>query len=314
MAGADLRRAWAAFERNAREVLDAERLAVRAAGHDHRRRTAPSPRGSPSAPPPRRPPPRSGAVGARVRDRPGSGTALEGLRAASEGPSWSPRPRSCSPPRRCSSGGPRRCGASRAVTLAIDATRLGDAETAVVGLVDGCGLADDDELDLLALVAPLDARQSARVCARYGRRAGGGRLAPRVRPDELPPCARWSPPPDASPSHGLRRTFVRGLGCARARATPAICSASTCRRPRRRAGQPAIGRALDAGRGAAKALGDPTRLAVAVALARGGAAVRVRPGLDRRPRRASSSPTTRAPCAPPAWRARAARARWSCTS
>jgi hypothetical protein len=54
----------------------------------------------------------------------------------------------------------------------------------VVGLVDGCGLADDD-LDLLALVAPLDAQQSARVRARYAARADAATAPRAFGPDEL---------------------------------------------------------------------------------------------------------------------------------
>ena len=64
----------------------------------------------------------------------------------------------------------------------------------------------------------------------------------------------------------------------------------------------------------AKALGDPTRLAIAVALADAGTRLRLRPGLDRRARREARLPSrARAPRRRPR-DARRGRARWSCTS
>ena len=52
-------------------------------------------------------------------------------------------------------------------------------------------------------------------------------------------------------------------------ATPAICSASTCRRPSGARGAAPPVEQLERSAAAAKALGDPTRLAIALALAAG---------------------------------------------
>ncbi len=83
--------------------------------------------------------------------------------------------------------------------------------------------------------------------------------------------------------------------------------------PQRR-GDPRLARLRPRARAAerAKALGDPTRLAVALALRKGGSSASVTsPGFPAGPR--TSSPTTCACCAGPGWRAHVATARWSST-
>jgi glycosyltransferase involved in cell wall biosynthesis len=180
----DLRRAWAAFERNAREVLSLAGSPfaplVTVTGQDRAESAALVERAC-AAPP-------GAALGAWVRAcaaDPGSERALAGLRAASDGPIvLAAAEELIAAPALLERWAETMRGVPR-LTLAIDATRLADAETAVVGLVDGCGLADDD-LDLLALVAPLDAQQSARVRARYAARADAATAPRAFGPDELP--------------------------------------------------------------------------------------------------------------------------------
>jgi glycosyltransferase involved in cell wall biosynthesis len=71
------------------------------------------------------------------------------------------------------------------VTLAIDAHRLDQPEAAIRALVAGHGVGDDTELDLLALTAPQD-NISQRVDARYGNPDDGGADGiPTLSPDLL---------------------------------------------------------------------------------------------------------------------------------